>query len=159
MVIGPSSSPAGFALNHGRYFDDRIVEPQLPLFAQLHDGDGGEQLAVRRHAELRRRRHRRLLRDIREAKARRPHELLVAHDADGDSGQASIGDLPSIHAEKSRSAPRTSGSVATRDLLDGAAVACAWSERGVTMLAASAAPMSILASFGDVRRSNEDGSW
>src|SRR5580765_5369516 len=50
----------GLRLEPRQVLLDRIVESQLALLPQLHDGDSGEQLAVRRHAELRGRRHRSL---------------------------------------------------------------------------------------------------
>ena len=84
----------GLGLEPGQVFLDRIIEAQLALLAQLHDGDRREQLAVRCHAKLRRRRHRDLRLDVREAESPGPDELLVAHHADGDAGESAIGDLP-----------------------------------------------------------------
>ena len=55
--------------------------------SQLHDRRGGEELAVRRHAELHLRRHRHVVVDVSEPEALRPDELLVAHDADRDAGR------------------------------------------------------------------------
>jgi hypothetical protein len=60
------------------------------LLAQLHDRGRGEQLAVRRHAELGLRRHRRFLAGVGKPEAGRPDQILVGHHADRDSGEVAI---------------------------------------------------------------------
>ena len=71
----------------------RVIQSQLALLPQLHDGRRGEELAVRCHAELRLRRHRHLLAGIRKAEPGRPNQFLIGHHADGDPGQVAIEDL------------------------------------------------------------------
>ena len=73
---------------------DRIVEAQQSPLAQLHDGGGGEQLAVRRHAELGLRRHRHLAGGVGKAESLRPDQFLVGDDADGDARQVARDHLP-----------------------------------------------------------------
>ena len=83
-------------LEPGQVGHDRIVEAQLSLLAQLHDRDGREQLAVRRHAEFGLRRHRELCLEVGEAEAGGPDELLVVHHADSDPRESAVRDL-SLH--------------------------------------------------------------
>jgi hypothetical protein len=72
---------------------DGIVEAKLALLAQLHDGGRSKELAVRRHAEARLRRHRRLRGRVGGSEALRPHQFLVRHDAHGEAGQAALENL------------------------------------------------------------------
>jgi len=81
-------------------FRDGIVKPELAGIAQLHDRGGGEQLAVRCHAEFRRRCDGCPALDIGVTEALRPDQFLVVHDADGDSRQLAISHLAAYPAFK-----------------------------------------------------------
>jgi len=70
-----------------------IVEPDLALIAQLHDGGGGEQLAVRGHAELGGPRHADAAGDTGKAEASGPDEPLAGDDSDGDARELTVGHL------------------------------------------------------------------
>ena len=72
----------------------RIVEMELALLAQLHDGGCREQLAVRGHAEFRLRRHRHLAGDVGESEPFGPHEPLIRDDANDHSRVAAGAKLP-----------------------------------------------------------------
>jgi hypothetical protein len=79
--IGGADAEPGQVLGH------RIVQPQLALFTQLHHRGGGEELAVRGHAELGLWRHRSPGGHVGDAETGGPHQLLIGDDADGDARQ------------------------------------------------------------------------
>src|ERR1700704_5335608 len=85
--------PGGLGLEPRQILHYRIVQAQLALLAELHDCDGGKQLAVGPHAKLCGCRHWQLRLDVREAEALGPDQFLVAHYTNGDSRQSSIRDL------------------------------------------------------------------
>ena len=143
MVIGPSVVSGGFGPEPREVLHDRIVEAQLALLTQLHDRDSGEQLAVRGHAELRRRRHLQLRVGIGESEALAPDEFLIAHDTDHDPREPSYAICLSIHAENSRSAPGTSGSSAASAWAAAGCPACVdepWMAEANVQAAATAIP-------------------
>ena len=104
---------------------------ELTCFAQLHDRDGGEQLAVRGHAELRRRRHGHLRGDISEAEALGPDELLIAHDSDDDAGERSIRNLSFHPRGKEPLCAKHFGVVGDSHVGGGRLFHCGWIRAGL----------------------------
>ena len=74
-------------------FHYRIIQPQFPGVAQLHDRCSREQFAVRRHAKPCRGRHRSLQVDIRKTESLRPNQLLVRYHTHCNARQPAISNL------------------------------------------------------------------
>ena len=64
----------------------RVIQPQAPLLAQLHDGGGGEGLGVGGDAEAMARRQLRAGREIGVAERGVEHDLALVGDGDGAAG-------------------------------------------------------------------------
>ena len=73
--------------------DGRIVETELALLAELHDGSGGEELGVGSHAEAGGCRDWGSGDEVAMAVALGSDELLIVNDADGDTGQMLVDHL------------------------------------------------------------------
>ncbi len=86
--------PWGRHREPGQVLRHRIVQMELALLAQLHDGGCREQLAVRGHAEFRLRRHRHIAGDIGQAEPLGPHEPLIRDNANDHSRVAAGAELP-----------------------------------------------------------------
>ena len=76
----------GLDVEPGEIVGDCVVEVNFSGVAQLHDGGGGKQFAVGCHAEQGGRSHGSVRVDVGVAEAFGPHELLIVHDAHGDTG-------------------------------------------------------------------------
>ena len=138
MVTGPSSSPAGFALNHARYFETGSSRRSLPSSRSCMIAIAVNSLlcdAMRNFVVA-------VIGTFALMSAKPKPEVqtncwsLTTPTAMPGSPRYAI--CPSIHAEKSRSAPRTSGSAATLVTLGFVEAACAESVRRGSIDATSA---------------------
>jgi hypothetical protein len=67
--------------NPWQVLGDRVVEPDLALLAELHDGGRREELAVGRHAEPSVELHGTARLDVRVPEPLRPDQVLIGDDA------------------------------------------------------------------------------
>ena len=91
-MIGRSSAPAGFTLNHGRYFDTGSSSRSLPCSRSCMIAVAVNSLlcdAMRNFVAA----SSASLRGVGMAEARRPDQLLVGDHAHGNARQAAVSEL------------------------------------------------------------------